>query len=385
MRPGPLTVLLLLLAGLIAADVRSQTVQLMHMDSPSGGAATFTGLGDVVATWKSYWSSYAYTAAICATATQKAWNIKRRSDSATEDVLIDDTTNCRINAATVKTWAGTSGVMVGSITGTVLTVTSVTSGAIAVGDQLQVVDGASAHGTIIISLGTGAGGTGTYNLSISNTVAGGTTMTFTNRLLIEKWYDQTAAGCTLTPGGDSNTPYLVLDGPETGLPQSYYNGITPIVSLFNIVCQTSQAQPVTGLVVFRTNGTGAMFLLNSFQSGGADIAFLVNTTNNPGVYAGGTAATATGTNGTSHILTAVANGASSVANVDGTEGTASAGANNWARAGDIGIGNEPSGVTLDQFTGWVSEAGVHYSGLSSGDRTATCHNAYTRWTTSASC
>lgn len=60
-------------------------------------------------------------------------------------------------------------IVTGSIATTVLTVTAVTSGALAVG---QVIRGAGVtSGTTIASLGTGTGGTGTYNLSASQTVS----------------------------------------------------------------------------------------------------------------------------------------------------------------------------------------------------------------------
>lgn len=61
----------------------------------------------------------------------------------------------------------------GSITTTVLTVTAVAAGSapLAVG---QVISGPNiVPGTTIISLGTGTGGTGTYNVSVSQTAASG--------------------------------------------------------------------------------------------------------------------------------------------------------------------------------------------------------------------
>lgn len=69
--------------------------------------------------------------------------------------------------------AGTSpasaAVVTGSISGTTLTVTAVTSGALAVG---QVISGSGiTAGTTITALGTGAGGAGTYTVSVSQTAA----------------------------------------------------------------------------------------------------------------------------------------------------------------------------------------------------------------------
>lgn len=66
-------------------------------------------------------------------------------------------------------------VVTGTIAGTVLTVSAVTSGTLAVG---QFITGTGiAAGTYIASLGSGTGGTGTYNLNQANTVGSGETIT----------------------------------------------------------------------------------------------------------------------------------------------------------------------------------------------------------------
>jgi hypothetical protein len=72
-----------------------------------------------------------------------------------------------------------SGSFTATIATTVLTVTGTPTGApIGVG---QVISGAGVTaGTTITSLGTGTGGAGTYNLSVSQTVSGATTMTNAN-------------------------------------------------------------------------------------------------------------------------------------------------------------------------------------------------------------
>jgi hypothetical protein len=64
-----------------------------------------------------------------------------------------------------------SAVFSGSIAGNTLTVTSVTSGALAVGQTLFDTTDAIIVGTTITALGTGTGGTGTYTVSNSQTVA----------------------------------------------------------------------------------------------------------------------------------------------------------------------------------------------------------------------
>lgn len=60
-------------------------------------------------------------------------------------------------------------VFTGSISGTVLTVSSMTSGSLAVGQLIANGSTGALYG-IITSLGTGTGGTGTYNLDTSNTI-----------------------------------------------------------------------------------------------------------------------------------------------------------------------------------------------------------------------
>lgn len=81
---------------------------------------------------------------------------------------IDATTASGCTEATNFITRANDNVVTGSIATTVLTVTVVTSGTLAVG---QTISGSGVTvGTTITSLGTGTGGTGTYNLSASQTV-----------------------------------------------------------------------------------------------------------------------------------------------------------------------------------------------------------------------
>lgn len=73
-----------------------------------------------------------------------------------------------VASITVGSKNSAAAVVTGSIAGSVMTVTAVSSGTLAVG---QTIIGAGvADGTRIASLGTGAGGTGTYNLNLSQTI-----------------------------------------------------------------------------------------------------------------------------------------------------------------------------------------------------------------------
>lgn len=66
-------------------------------------------------------------------------------------------------------WVAPAYVVTGSISGTTLTVSAVTSGALTLGAPVQ---GAGvAAGTVIVAFGTGTGGTGTYTVNTSQTVS----------------------------------------------------------------------------------------------------------------------------------------------------------------------------------------------------------------------
>ena len=66
--------------------------------------------------------------------------------------------------------AGTAAQFTASISGTTMTVTAVSGGALAVGQLVQDSSGLVATGTVISALGSGSGGTGTYSVSVSQTV-----------------------------------------------------------------------------------------------------------------------------------------------------------------------------------------------------------------------
>ena len=79
----------------------------------------------------------------------------------------------QITGATTPT-----GLMIGSISGTTLTISGVTSGSVAVGDRVFVNSTTPDYNTYITAFGTGTGGVGTYTINNSATVAGGTTINF---------------------------------------------------------------------------------------------------------------------------------------------------------------------------------------------------------------
>lgn len=92
--------------------------------------------------------------------------------------------NGGIAAGAAGTVLNDGAVVTAAISGTTMTVSAVTSGSLAVG---QMITGAGVTpGTYVTALGTGSGGTGTYTVSVSQTVA---SSALTTTAYIEtKWY-----------------------------------------------------------------------------------------------------------------------------------------------------------------------------------------------------
>jgi hypothetical protein len=111
-----------------------------------------------------------------------------------------------VDGAYRYTWrisAPATAVFTGSISSTTLTVSSVSSGTIAVGQSLYGV-GVSAE-TVITALGTGTGGAGTYTVNVSQTV----TARALNSATVGATFTATIAGTTMTVSAvASGTLYL---------------------------------------------------------------------------------------------------------------------------------------------------------------------------------
>lgn len=91
------------------------------------------------------------------------------------DITLDDS---GVFTTTLQTISATEAVVTGSISGTTLTVSAVTSGVLRTG--LTIVGSGVTAGTTITALGTGSGGTGTYTVSTSQTVSSTTITAGTN-------------------------------------------------------------------------------------------------------------------------------------------------------------------------------------------------------------
>ena len=126
-------------------------------------------------------------------------------------------TTSPVTALEVAGTTNTTFVGTGSITGTTLDITAVTSGTLAVGDRIfgTGVD----YNTVITALGTGTGGTGTYTLNNSQTVGSGTINAYPGRINVIRITDTDTGVIAGQPNGafewygtDSSTPTAGVKG-----------------------------------------------------------------------------------------------------------------------------------------------------------------------------
>ena len=127
--------------------------------------------------------------------------------------LSTNTTYYVVNTSATSYFSGT-----GSISGTVLTISAVNAGSIGVGTAISG-NGVTA-GTTVSSLGTGTGGTGTYNLSASQTVASTTiTGTYSGSQTIKLSTSSGGSAENITAVGTGNltlTPVSLANTAPTG-------------------------------------------------------------------------------------------------------------------------------------------------------------------------
>jgi hypothetical protein len=152
--------------------------------------------------------------------------------------------------------------IVASISGTVLTVTSVYLGSLAVGSVLTDATSTVAAETTITALGTGTGGTGTYTVSISQTVASEamTTITNTNAELISRQqFNQLMNDITAAIQQQQQFVYppFITSAMNDGTPFAYSVGALVLQTDGNVYQNTLAANtnvpPGTGWIVFLSN------------------------------------------------------------------------------------------------------------------------------------
>lgn len=141
----------------------------------------------------------------------------------TDDVVFDATSNATSYTVTTNVAA----LFTASISGTTMTVSSVTSGTLAVGQTILPLTNTLPSGVTITALGTGTGGTGTYTLSSSFTIG--------------------STGYASNPAVCQN---ITVAGPATGTVS-----FTTAANYCNLYVSGSLTFPATGMAFSAFNGT----------------------------------------------------------------------------------------------------------------------------------
>lgn len=303
---------------------------------PSGGPA-YAGPGDIVSGATAWYGLRAYSAAVAATGTQKAVNVRRASDNATQDILI--LTGGALDIASANTFATVDATGTGSISGTTLTFTGGH-----VGDT--VTGGTTAPGTYIVS-----GSSPTWTVFPSQTVASAA-LTLQFGLYVTTWYDQSGNSKNAVQATAGSQPQLI-PGVKNGLPCAYmFSGAT--TRLLTATLGGTVAQPYSISVV---SERAALISANDglFQDGSNAVNY--GGANALLVFAGGSVVGPAASDGAFHALNIVLNGASSVASVDGgTAAIATVGTSAWGATIILGEPSHP-------LNGYIGEAGLWPSGF----------------------
>lgn len=187
-------------------------------------------------------------------------------------------------------------------------------------------------------------------------------------------YDQTGNGFNLSQATIASRPLLKLSCLGSLPCLNFSAG-----GLFNS-STTSISQPWSiSAVIERTGQFSSGYLISSTGSY-EGLASGGGSADNVQLY-GSNTLQATATDNVSHAVQALANGASGVINVDGTETTGNTGSNAFENAGWY-LGADSFG---DNLRGYIAEMGIWGAGFSSGQRTSLCHNQHTYWATATSC
>lgn len=355
------------LVGLVAAVPAAAQPKLLQAHA---AVSSYTGPIDVVASPTAWYGLRAGSAAIAATGTQKSVNVRRASDNATQDILI--LTSGDFDVASYNTFVGTDATASCTIAGTAAACTGATA-TLHVGDLITgvgvtdpcivtVTNGSTTATVVVAGKGTTCG-----------TVSVAETVTFQVAGLLPTWYDQTGSARNSTQPTAGTQPQL-LPICLNSKPCVFFAG----ANYLTIAAGTQISQPNTLTTVAQRTALFTNFQIAEMNA--TEVEFN-NGANLWSLFAG-SRFTASATDSAWHVGIGVANGASSVLNIDGIDTAGNAG------AGQMGQGASSGAQIAGTFpvTGYITENGVWAgTGFTSGNRTNVCHNTFLYWATSTSC
>lgn len=197
--------------------------------------------------------------------------------------------------------------------------------------------------------------TGALDVASATAFAGGA------NLFVTTFYDQSGNTRNATQATAAQQPQLFLSGgPAAGLP---YINFASASSQRLLATIPALSQPYSFYAVaLRTSGTTSDHDVISTYTGGSNgVMGFGNTSGAIRVFAGSTLSSTGNSENVWHVLTGVANGASSSTAVDGSATAGAAGAGSTSTS--LGVGFTPAGLNF--LNGKISEAGLFPSNLAS--------------------
>lgn len=351
-----------LLLALVSTPALAADTGMLLAGVSRPSASAYTGPGDIVSGATAWYGLRAYSAAVAATGTQKAVNVRRASDNATQDILI--LTNGNLDVASYNTFVGTDATASCTIAGTSMACTGASA-------TIHVNDPVTGVGITNPCTVTATNGSTTATASIAGTstscgtVSVAETVTFQVAGFATKIYDQSganncsASACDASQATAANQPQ-VLPICSGSLPC-----LTFLLSKPQLLTATNSttAGPMSYEYVGERIGsfTTQQFV---FNCGGGGNPLYYTSSANTIVYNNGTNnLSATASDSVNHSITGVGGaGSSGSITVDGSTTPGNGGTNACtAAAWSIGATSGASSA----FTGNVFEVGawpIQFSG-----------------------
>lgn len=317
---------------------------------------SYTGPGDIFASAAAWYGVRAYSAAVAATGTQKAFNISRASDSALQDIVI--LTSGVVDVASYNTFVGTDATASCTIAGTSMACTGA-SATLHVNDPIT---GVGITNPCVISATNGST-TATVSIAGTSTSCGtvsvAETVTFQVAGFIPKAYDQSGNTRDASQATPANQPQF-LPICVNSLPCIWFNG-----NQWWVMPTFSVSQPFSlSVVSIQNNSAAAQEIIRSgnptfYRYNGASAE----------MFAGSTATTFFTVLNVWTASNMIFSGASSFLNHNGVSASTSPGTN-----GISGATTQIGASSGEPLKGNLTEIGVWGAGTTAGNRTSTCQN-----------
>ena len=350
--------------------------------------AAYTGPGDIVSGWYGFWSLWAFNAAQAA-AQANAITIFVPNSPGSLSFNIPLCSTGVLNTPVAVADAGVDMTMAATISATTMTVSSFPTNP---GGRTKPSAGDTLTGAgltqpaFIVSCGTFTAGAGTCTLNPAQSVAVSETITATNAMFVSDgtetngMFDQSANGLTMVRATlGAGFGIILVPSWINGNPGIYSGGgfalsATPASSQTPPFSASWIAERTTG----NTSVYGPVFTVPDPTSNGTIFGFAP--TANEAVLWSGTEQTAGATENAIHAVQEVANGTSSIINVDGSD--------NAVGSPGAQVGTRfylTAQATNASLGGYLGEAGFNTGTFSSGTRSALAANAAARLAATWSC